>query len=54
VPPAVLQDMSEICNPCGRGVVRGMRVESRVRLLFSREIPQDCRQRIQNIWALQK
>jgi hypothetical protein len=54
VAAGVLQDMSEICSRCRGGFIRGIRVQDRVRLLFSREIPQDCRQRIQNIWALHK
>jgi len=53
-PPGFIRDVEEICRRPGieRATVSGLRVESRVKLHFSADIPEPYRQRIRNAWGI--
>lgn len=53
---AFIDAVSEVCGECEllRGEVRGIRQKHGLRLEFSRHVPAPCRQRIRNIWAMQR
>lgn len=52
-PRPFLIEVDDICREFNipRGRVRALQLGRWIRLLFSREIPADCRQRIRNVWA---
>lgn len=51
-----LQDLADVLGefPIERGWVGGVRQGMRVKLEFSRSIPEPCRQRLRNLWNTQK
>lgn len=53
---AFVDAVSEVCGECDlqRGEVRGIRQKHGLRLEFSWQVPAPCRQRIRNIWAMQR
>jgi hypothetical protein len=54
VTPAFLQRVAEACarNGVARGWVGGVQRRRRVSLVFSRTIPESCRQQLRNEWCL--
>jgi hypothetical protein len=54
VPRAFLAEVSDECRRSGlsNGVVKGVRRGPRLSLAFSRSIPEECRQRLRNVWQL--
>ncbi len=54
-PRSFLLEVDDICRQMEipRGTIRALRVRQWTRLIFSREIPPDVRQRIRNIWCAQ-
>src|SRR5947209_7840772 len=52
----VLQDLADVLGeyPIERGWVGGVRRGLRVKLEFSRSIPEPCRQRLRNLWNAQR
>jgi hypothetical protein len=53
VTAAFLRLVGEVCGEFGvsRGWVGGVRRGRRLRLAFSRHVPEPCRQRLRNLWV---
>jgi hypothetical protein len=54
VTPAFLAEVGEVCSRAAvtRGWVGGIPMRKQVRLVFSRSIPEACRQQLRNAWML--
>jgi hypothetical protein len=51
-----LRDLLDVCGQYSieRGWVGGLRRGRRIQLVFSRSIPEPCRQQLRNLWNLQR
>lgn len=49
-----LRDVAEVCARHGvrRGTLRGVAIGRRIRLEFSADIPEACRQQLRNVWGV--